>query len=56
MLMLLLRGADGPGPWSFEADMKYLEPESRKEMESALVRFPKINVVYAHDDPGAHGA
>jgi ribose transport system substrate-binding protein len=25
-------------------------------MESALVRFPKINVVYAHDDPGAHGA
>jgi ribose transport system substrate-binding protein len=40
----------------FEADMKWLEPESRKEMESALARFPKIDVVYAHNDPGAHGA
>lgn len=40
----------------FEADMKWLEPEARKEMESALARFPKIDVVYAHNDPGAHGA
>lgn len=40
----------------FEADMKWLEPESRKEMESALARFSKIDVVYAHNDPGAHGA
>ncbi|MBI4904811.1 MAG: substrate-binding domain-containing protein [Acidobacteria bacterium] len=40
----------------FEADMKWLEPDARKEMESALARFPKIDAVYAHNDPGAHGA
>jgi ribose transport system substrate-binding protein len=40
----------------FEADMKWLEPDSRKEMESALSRFNKIDLVYAHNDPGAHGA
>lgn len=40
----------------FEADMKWLEPNARKEMESALARFGKIDLVYAHNDPGAHGA
>lgn len=40
----------------FEADMKWLEPDARKEMESALSRFPKLDLVYAHNDPGAHGA
>jgi ribose transport system substrate-binding protein len=40
----------------FEADMKWLEPEARKEMESALARFNQIDCVYAHNDPGAHGA
>ena len=40
----------------FEADMKWLEPNARKEMESALARFPRIDLVYAHNDPGAHGA
>ncbi|MFH2040990.1 MAG: substrate-binding domain-containing protein [Acidobacteriota bacterium] len=40
----------------FEADMKWLEPEARKEMESALARFKDIDLVYAHNDPGAHGA
>lgn len=40
----------------FEADMKWLEPEARKEMESALARFKEIDLVYAHNDPGAHGA
>lgn len=40
----------------FEADMKWLEPNARKEMESALARFEEINLVYAHNDPGAHGA
>ena len=40
----------------FDADMKWLEPNARKEMESALARFPKIDLVYAHNDPGAHGA
>jgi ribose transport system substrate-binding protein len=40
----------------FDADMKWLEPNARKEMESALSVQPTINVVYAHNDPGAHGA
>ncbi len=40
----------------FEADMKWLEPDARGEMESALARFPTIDLVYAHNDPGAHGA
>src|SRR5580700_1734818 len=40
----------------FDADMKWLEPEARKEMESALSRFNKIDCVYAHNDPGARGA
>ena len=40
----------------FRADMKWLEPDARKEMESALARFDKIDFVYAHNDPGAHGA
>jgi ribose transport system substrate-binding protein len=40
----------------FEADMKWLEPDARKEMESALARFDDIDLVYGHNDPGAHGA
>ncbi len=40
----------------FEADMKWLEPDARREMESALARFARIDLVYAHNDPGAHGA
>ena len=40
----------------FEADMKWLEPQARTEMESALARFDDIDLVYAHNDPGAHGA
>jgi ribose transport system substrate-binding protein len=40
----------------FEADMKWLEPNARKEMESALARFESVDLVYAHNDPGAHGA
>ena len=40
----------------FEADMKWLEPNARQEMESALARFDQIDLVYAHNDPGAHGA
>lgn len=40
----------------FSADMKWLEPEARSEMESALARFDKIDLVYAHNDDGAHGA
>ncbi|MEX2116101.1 MAG: substrate-binding domain-containing protein [Bacteroidota bacterium] len=40
----------------FEADMKWLEPNARREMESALSRFDHIDLVYAHNDPAAHGA
>jgi ribose transport system substrate-binding protein len=40
----------------FSADMQWLEPKARQEMESALSRFDKIDLVYAHNDPGAHGA
>jgi ribose transport system substrate-binding protein len=40
----------------FSADMKWLEPDARKEMESALSRFNNIDLVYSHNDPGAHGA
>jgi ribose transport system substrate-binding protein len=41
---------------AFEGEMQWLEPEARKAMESALARLPKIDAVYAHTDPGAHGA
>jgi ribose transport system substrate-binding protein len=40
----------------FEADMQWLEPKARKEMESALAAHGTIDLVYAHNDPGAHGA
>jgi ribose transport system substrate-binding protein len=40
----------------FEADMQWLEPNARKEMESALATHEQIDLVYAHNDPGAHGA
>ena len=40
----------------FDVDMKWLEPEARKEMESALAVYKNIDLVYAHNDPGAHGA
>ncbi|HVY46665.1 MAG TPA: substrate-binding domain-containing protein [Minicystis sp.] len=40
----------------FTADMRWLEPEARKEMASALATQPEIDLVYAHNDPGAHGA
>jgi ribose transport system substrate-binding protein len=40
----------------FSGEMKWLEPDARREMESALATNPDIDVVYAHNDPGAHGA
>lgn len=49
--------SDNPGlKVGFEADMEWLEPKARKEMESALAALPHIDLVYAHNDPGAHGA
>jgi len=40
----------------FEAEMNWLGPNAKKEMESALARFEQIDAVYAHNDPGAYGA
>ncbi len=40
----------------FDPDCKWLEPEAQREMKSALARFPKIDAVYAMNDPMAHGA
>ncbi len=40
----------------FTGEMEWLEPNARREMESALATNPKIDLVYAHNDPGAHGA
>lgn len=40
----------------FEADMQWLEDNARKEMASALAANDRIDLVYAHNDPGAHGA
>jgi ribose transport system substrate-binding protein len=40
----------------FQADMQWLEPNARREMESALATQGQIDLVYAHNDPGAHGA
>lgn len=52
-----LEGIKGTGlEVIFEADMKWLEPDARKEMESALAVNKHIDLVYAHNDPGAHGA
>ena len=40
----------------FSGEMQWLEPNARREMESALATNPHIDAVYAHNDPGAHGA
>jgi len=40
----------------FSGEMQWLEPNARREMESALATNSRIDVVYAHNDPGAHGA
>jgi len=40
----------------FSGEMEWLEPNARTEMESALATHDPIDVVYAHNDPGAHGA
>jgi ribose transport system substrate-binding protein len=40
----------------FSVDAQWLEPQARSEMESALSRYNKIDIVYGHNDPSAHGA
>jgi len=48
---------DNPGlEIVFTGEMQWLEPNARREMESALATNREIDVVYAHNDPGAHGA
>jgi ribose transport system substrate-binding protein len=45
-----------PADIVFTADTQWLEPQARSEMESALATNPEIDLVYAHNDPAAHGA
>lgn len=40
----------------FKVDAEWMEPEALREMESALAIYDKIDFVYAHNDPMAHGA
>ena len=43
----------------YAADCHWLQPDARREMSSALSRFPgakAIDAVYAHNDPSAYGA
>lgn len=40
----------------FDADCEWKEQKARREMNSALARFPKIDAVYGHNDSQAHGA
>ena len=40
----------------FQADTDWKEAKGRAEMESALATIPKINAVFGHNDPVAHGA
>ena len=40
----------------FTADMQWEQSRAKSEMESALSTQPQIDLVYAHNDPGAYGA
>jgi ribose transport system substrate-binding protein len=40
----------------FDPDCDWKQEKAQNEMSSALTRFPKIDAVYAHNDPGAYGA
>lgn len=54
-------GKDAPAPVAgltviFRTDARWKQEEAQKEMESALARFPELDLVYAHNDPMAYGA
>lgn len=49
-------GLGNKGEIIAEADTQWMQENANKEMESALSRFSDIDVVYAHNDPGAYGA
>jgi ribose transport system substrate-binding protein len=38
-----------------DPDCQWLEPNAQKEMSSVLSTHPKIDAVYGHNDPSAHG-
>lgn len=38
------------------ADCQWLEPKALSEMNSLLTKFERIDAVYGHNDPSAHGA
>ncbi len=52
----LLTSADGKYRVGFVGEGRWLENEGRQQMEAALARLPQIDLVYAHNDPMAHGA
>ena len=52
----LLVSADGKYRVAFIGEGKWIETEGRQQMEAALARLPQIDLVYAHNDPMAHGA
>lgn len=49
-------GARGGWRMVHVGEGQWLEANGRREMESALERCPQIDLVYAHNDPMAHGA
>ena len=52
----LLQSPDGKYRVVFVGEGKWLEAQGRQEMEAALARCADIDLVYAHNDPMAHGA
>jgi ABC-type sugar transport system substrate-binding protein len=53
---VLLQSKDGKYRVVYIGEGKWLEAEGRQQMEAALARCPAIDLVYAHNDPMAHGA
>jgi len=52
----LLQSQDGRYRVVHAGEGRWLEPQGRQEMEAALARCEQIDLVYAHNDPMAHGA
>ncbi|MCA8973945.1 MAG: substrate-binding domain-containing protein [Planctomycetes bacterium] len=52
----VMQSADGRYRVVHQSDARWKGDVARTEMESVLERFPQIDVIYAHNDPMAHGA
>jgi hypothetical protein len=52
----VLASADGKWRVVHVTEAEWKEDRARAEMESALERLPRIDLVYAHNDDMAHGA